>query len=380
MAMSFPQARWRFRTGGRGETLSQPRRPGHIRRPPERSVRNRQNLNGPLSFIRYLSTCGSTPPQRPQRASMPRFTNRKPASRLLEYGASLGLLVRRRHTEAALIAARREAEEAAQSARLAMLGAEAASKAKSEFLAKMSHELRTPLNAIIGFSDLLADELTVRDASKLHSYGQDINVAGRHLLNVINDILDIAKIEAGHIEMRDDTIDLRRCIESCLTFVAGDAERFGLDLRSQIVDDLPALRGDEVRVRQILLNLLSNAIKFTPENGKVLVSAATDDDGGLLVTIRDTGVGMDKEDVRDALVPFVQLESEFSRRYPGTGLGLPLSKALIELHGGTLVIDSTSGVGTRVAVCFPAKRVLPTSTRTAPEKEPLAAEPHRQRA
>ena len=311
---------------------------------------------------------------------MHRSPSRRPTSRLLEYGARLGLIVRRRHAEAALRAARREAEHAAQSARLALLGAEEASKAKSEFLAKMSHELRTPLNAIIGFSDLLADELTARDPEKVLGYGRDINVAGRHLLTVINDILDIAKIEAGHVEMRDGPIDLGRCVESCLTFVAGDAERFGLVLRSQIAESLPVLNGDEVRIRQILLNLLSNAIKFTPEGGKVLVSATVDDAGRLVLTIRDTGIGIAAEDTQDALLPFVQLESEFSRRHPGTGLGLPLSKALVELHGGTLAIDSAPGAGTRVTVRFPAERSLARPRRAVVDPQAVADETYRRLA
>ncbi len=242
----------------------------------------------------------------------------------------------------------------------AMEPAELANRSKSEFLANMSHELRTPLNAIIGFSDLIRQEaFGPVGHAKYADYAKDINDSGAHLLELINDILDLSKVEAGRAELHDEEeLDFARIVRSCLTLVKERADAGGLTLASRLSDDLPPLRADARKVKQILLNLLSNSIKFTPAGGKVTLQAVAGPRRGFVIRVMDTGIGMSPEDMAKAMVSFGQVDSRLSRKYEGTGLGLPLAKALVELHGGSFEIESQPDVGTTVTIRFPAERIV----------------------
>jgi PAS domain S-box-containing protein len=235
--------------------------------------------------------------------------------------------------------------------------AEAASEAKSQFLAHMSHELRTPLNAIIGFSEVMKAELFGPMGSvQYRNYACDIHESGTHLLGVINDILDLSKVEAGHQHLHEEDCDVEAIVIDSLRLVDERAAAQGIALERQLQPDLPALRADSRMIKQVLLNLLSNAVKFTPEGGTVRLSVALTPDGSLYFLVQDNGIGIPADQVRRVLEPFVQVEGAFSRKYSGTGLGLPLSRTFVELHGGTLELVSSIGAGTTVKVVFPRDR------------------------
>ena len=238
--------------------------------------------------------------------------------------------------------------------------AQEASQAKSEFLANMSHELRTPLNAIIGFSDLIRTEvLGPMSPPKYADYIGDIHKSGLHLLNLINNLLDLAKIEAGKQDMQDTEIVLGHAAAGALRFVEMQARKAGVSLRTEI-DDTLGLTADERAITQVLTNLLSNAVKFTKAGGSVTLFAHTVSGGGLALGVKDTGIGMDPEEVRRALEPFVQVAHVTTVEGWGSGLGIPLVKALIEIHGGSFHIESHSGIGTCAWGEFPAKRTHST--------------------
>ena len=231
-----------------------------------------------------------------------------------------------------------------------------ASKAKSDFLARMSHELRTPLNAIIGFSEMIRDAAVGPLDARYREYGGDINGAGRHLQNIINDILDISKLEDGRLELRDEIVSIGETVEACRRIVTAMAESAGVALSIDIPASTPLIRSDQLRFRQILLNLMSNGVKFTPPGGRVSVSASVEAEGAV-IAVADTGIGMKEEDIPIALEPFRQIDGALSRRFDGTGLGLPLAKALVELHGGRLDIKSAPAKGTVVRILLPLERI-----------------------
>jgi len=235
--------------------------------------------------------------------------------------------------------------------------AETANRAKTEFLTNMSHELRTPLNAVIGFSELMVNRAFGDLDERYAAYAADINSSGVHLLEVINDILDISRIEAGSVELNEEAFDPASVIKSCMDLMRGRADKGEIALTLDLPDDLPAITADQRMLKQVLINLLSNAVKFTPAGGKVTASAAMANNGGFLLSVSDTGIGMRAEDIPVALTPFRQIDNRLARAYEGTGLGLPLVKSLIELHGGTVSIDSTLGAGTTVTVALPPSRV-----------------------
>ena len=241
---------------------------------------------------------------------------------------------------------------------MALESAHAASQTKSAFLANMSHELRTPLNAIIGFSELMMSEaFGPLGSPRYKSYCADIHKGGAHLLSLINDILDISRLEAGKAELTERAVDLAQLLRETCTMVENHARDAGLVLALEIEPDLPHLMGDERRVKQILLNLLSNAIKFTPAGGKVTLSAGLAD-CAIRVMVEDTGIGISKEDLPKAFESFGQIDNRLSRQYEGSGLGLPLARHLAELHGGSLSIESEVDRGTRATLSFPAARSI----------------------
>jgi signal transduction histidine kinase len=237
--------------------------------------------------------------------------------------------------------------------------AELANRTKTEFLANMSHELRTPLNAVIGFSEIMKSEILGEIGNDQYKeYCHDIHQSGIHLLKVINDILDISKIEAGKLDLYDEEFDPVQAIESCMRLINERALNNNIDLSIILQGELPHIRADERKLKQILLNLLSNAVKFTPEGGRVSVEAEADYETGFKVSVSDTGIGIAMEDIHRVLTPFGQVESALSRKFDGTGLGLPLAKSLAELHGGTFSLKSRIRSGTTVTVEFPPQRLV----------------------
>jgi len=237
--------------------------------------------------------------------------------------------------------------------------ANAANEAKSDFLANMSHELRTPLNSILGFSQMIKSEMFGAHSNpKYADYATAINVSGTHLLQIINDILDISRVEAGETPLEDTEINVNTATRECLAMVKDPAADAGVELRDELPAEAPSILADERHFKQVLLNLLSNGIKFTPSGGHVAVSSAVDEHNCVRLNVVDSGIGVDGNDIPKILEPFGQVASSQIRNHDGTGLGLPICNALMKLHGGSMIIESESGVGTDVTLKFPSNRTI----------------------
>jgi signal transduction histidine kinase len=240
--------------------------------------------------------------------------------------------------------------------------AESANRAKSAFLANMSHELRTPLNAIIGFSEIIKTQTFGPRSDRYPDYAGHIFHSGTHLLALINDILNLSKMEAGRMALHEEEVDLGAMVESCVTLVETQARQGKIRISTSLDEQVRSIRADDRRLRQILINLLSNAVKFTPDGGQICISSALEN-GGLAIAVSDTGVGMAAEDIPKAMTPFGQVDSKVRRKHEGTGLGLPLAKQLVELHGGTFRIESKINGGTTVTFVLPPDRIIAAPVR-----------------
>ena len=256
----------------------------------------------------------------------------------------------------------REISERKQAEVLVMVSkeeADIANRAKSEFLANMSHELRTSLNSILGFSELLESETFGRHQNPIYKdYAASIHQAGRHLLNIISDILDISKIEAGEAIVEDSEVDVEKALESCVAMVNTRAVSAGVKIRMNGSDKYPLLRADERHFKQIMLNLLSNAVKFTEKGGLVTFTTDQNESGAKIITITDTGIGIADKDIPKIMAPFTQVAGSLSRNHDGTGLGLPICNSLLDLHNADLNITSEVGKGSIVTVSFPLERTV----------------------
>lgn len=263
-------------------------------------------------------------------------------SLISEYSALLGDAILRHRTRVAEHSARVEAE--------------LASRVKSEFIATMSHELRTPLNTVLGFSKILGEHDRRRlPDGEVVEYAHLIHDAAAHLLAIINDILEISKIQSGRFTLEARDIALEEVLQACVASFRVMAQEARVTIDSRVPADLPLVRGDAVKLRQVFTNLVCNAVKFTPSGGTVALRASTTAEGGVLVAVQDTGIGMTPDELLVAMTPFGQVDGGRSRWREGTGLGLPIAKGLIELHGGTLEIRSVKGRGTQAVVSLPPR-------------------------
>ncbi len=264
-------------------------------------------------------------------------------------------------------------ERSALAVNTARVEAELASKAKSEFIASMSHELRTPLNAIIGFSDMMQSHKDLPDA-QTDQYATYINEAAQHLLQLINEILDVSKIQAGALTVDLQTLEVKPMVESCVHFVEMRAASQGVTVNCNITDNLPPIKADPLRLKQVLLNLMSNAVKFTEENGTVTIDVVEDDYGFVVFSVTDTGRGMSQEELQMATQPFGQVRNGRSGTNEGTGLGLPISAALVKSHGGKFTLESKQNAGTCASFTIPIGNfdVTHSGTKTAATQQNTA--------
>ena len=287
---------------------------------------------------------------------------RQHRSLLDDYCSQLGALLERRYTERVLIASKEQAEQAAVLAEGAMRQAQAADRAKSHFLATMSHELRTPLNAIIGFSEIIQ---AAPDASgEVPAYARYIHESGSQLLVMLNGVLDLARIEAGKLGLDEQDVMLEEMLEVAIRPLRKAAEEKSVTIMCGMLV-ARVLHLDLGKMTQVFTNLLSNAVKFTPQGGSIDIDSDLTQEGGLAIWIRDTGQGIASDDLERVLQPFGQLEDHLTRQNSGVGLGLPIARALVCMHGGELTLESKLDAGTTVAIRLPASRVRPLAVIAA---------------
>jgi signal transduction histidine kinase len=283
------------------------------------------------------------------------------------------LMYRHTRSEAGLRAAYHRVAEMTGGLTKARDDAIRANRAKSNFLANVSHELRTPLNAIIGFSEMLGGGYCGPLTDKQGEYIGDVHVAAQRLLSLINDILDLSKLEAGKHELTEQAIDLSEIVRQSAHDMREEIRKAGLTAEIDAATAPPAALGDAPKLRQVVDNLLANAIKFTDVGGAIRMSVSRSSDGGVELAVADTGIGIEKDDIPRIFKPFEQIESDHARHHKGTGLGLPLVKGLVELHDGTISVNSTPGLGTVVIVKLPPDRVLPAAQGVASSGDAAAA-------
>jgi len=275
----------------------------------------------------------------------------KPEALLENYCSRLGTLLEARYTGLALLAAKQEADVAAKHANEAMLQAKAADLATTRFLANMAHELRTPLNAIIGFSEII--KLDACQAKERYpQYAEYIHDAGILLLNIINGLLDLARIQAGRADLDEQIVAVGELIQSAVRTIAPMAERKCINVDCELAQASTLICADQAKFRQIILNVL-----FTEPEGRILIGSAVNDRGDLVISVKDTGIGIPPDHLERVLSPFEQVADHLTRENEGAGLGLPIARALIELHGGDLTLSSDLGIGTTVALRLPRERI-----------------------
>jgi signal transduction histidine kinase len=307
-----------------------------------------------VSLVAIVATAGTV-------AGVGPFQIEGLANRLEPVGTLVVLLAMNVLTIVALVSERDEAQNAR--------------KVKAMFLAKTSHELRTPLNAIIGFSSLIDQQALGPLPNKAYSdYARLIQSSGEHLLALINDLLEMSKIEAGRIDLRDERIDVSAAVDGATALVEGQARAKSIALDVSLASEDIVIEADAKALRQILLNLLSNAVKFTPDGGRVGIAAGLDADGALVMRVTDTGIGIAADDLKRLFTPFERAHSDAFDRIEGTGLGLAITKGLVLLHGGTIALDSTVGKGTAVTVTLPSSRVVKSQKRPLRAPTQVAAE------
>lgn len=302
------------------------------------------------------------------------------------YSSGVAALTARAEKDALIV----ELEEAKENAEEARRRAESASIAKSQFLAQMSHELRTPLNAILGFSEVMKTEVLGPHAVPTYKeYAADIHASGQHLLKLINEVLDLSRIEAGRYELNEEAVSLAAVMDECHHLLRLRAEKRGITIHKMFEPNLPRIWADERAVRQVCLNLLSNAVKFTPPGGEIWLKVGWTASGGQYMSVKDTGPGIPEEEIDIVMSKFGQGSNAIKSAEQGTGLGLPIAKNLVELHGGTFTLKSKVRIGTEMIATFPPERVVAALAPLTPQtpqmagaetKEETPAAPERRRS